>query len=653
MKKRILHQFFAAALALAFVGCGHDELTDGNSGTGDNNSKDAVYMNVTVQLPVGRTGTRGKTDEQGGSSDGTEVGLDRENRVHSVLLVLADKDNKFIGCAEKSENLATEKDGKITTVQSISKSVLSDYYGGDNGTLEGDKQQINVFVFCNPTNALKEIFGNVSAEDATWYDRACTISEQPDGKSDNAAIWGGPDHEGGFLMSSFEISTKRLPKNFSDWDNFTKVEKPFLLSGINSNIGGSSDNTVDNDGAIKVERSVARFDFKDGSRNEDNTYDVVKDQDDNIIMQIQLQKMALVNMSKNFYFLRRVSDNGLSDGPNFKLCGTETSSNYVVDTDATEKNDGSIIKGGNYENHFNFCLGNSADGWTIDANARNQWFTSKISEVLKGTDDNPDWVGTTPHGDYKIWRYVTENTIPGITSNQTNGISTGIVFKGKMIAPKGASGTLADALNGASGNPADDPILYAYGNNIHVTWKEVRAMAIQQGKGSPMYTAAFGNTKIDPVAEKNAADGAIAVKAVYSDDEESADYQWNAWHNAETGKDPKNLKIFKAAATTAGFTLYESSTDEGVNGYYCYYFYWNRHNDNGNNGVMGPMEFGVVRNNVYKLAVTNIKKLGHPRVSENDPDPVDPEDPDEVGDVYLSVSVEVLPWIVRVNNIEF
>ena len=68
---------------------------------------------------------------------------------------------------------------------------------------------------------------------------------------------------------------------------------------------------------------------------------------------------------------------------------------------------------------------------------------------------------------------------------------------------------------------------------------------------------------------------------------------------------------------------------------------------------MRSMEFAVVRNNVYKLAVTNISKLGHPRVSENDPDPVDPEDPDEDGDVYLSVSVEVLPWVVRVNNIEF
>ena len=68
---------------------------------------------------------------------------------------------------------------------------------------------------------------------------------------------------------------------------------------------------------------------------------------------------------------------------------------------------------------------------------------------------------------------------------------------------------------------------------------------------------------------------------------------------------------------------------------------------------MGPMEFAVVRNNVYKLAVTNIRRLGHPRVPENDPDPVDPEDPDEEGNVYFDVQSETLPWVVRVNDIEF
>ena len=68
---------------------------------------------------------------------------------------------------------------------------------------------------------------------------------------------------------------------------------------------------------------------------------------------------------------------------------------------------------------------------------------------------------------------------------------------------------------------------------------------------------------------------------------------------------------------------------------------------------MGAMEFGVVRNNVYKLAVTDISRLGHPRISENDPDPEDPDKPDEEGKIYFKLSIEVLPWVVRVNNIEF
>ena len=68
---------------------------------------------------------------------------------------------------------------------------------------------------------------------------------------------------------------------------------------------------------------------------------------------------------------------------------------------------------------------------------------------------------------------------------------------------------------------------------------------------------------------------------------------------------------------------------------------------------MGPREFGVVRNNVYKLAVTKIKELGHPRISSNDPNKPKPDTKDENEDVYLTVETKVLPWVVRVNNIEF
>ena len=62
----------------------------------------------------------------------------------------------------------------------------------------------------------------------------------------------------------------------------------------------------------------------------------------------------------------------------------------------------------------------------------------------------------------------------------------------------------------------------------------------------------------------------------------------------------------------------DAAKNDGV-GYYFYYYYWNRHNDNELSATMGPMEFAVVRNNVYKLAVTGIAKLGHPRISGTTP----------------------------------
>ena len=88
-------------------------------------------------------------------------------------------------------------------------------------------------------------------------------------------------------------------------------------------------------------------------------------------------------------------------------------------------------------------------------------------------------------------------------------------------------------------------------------------------------------------------------------------------------------------------------------GYYCFYYYWNRHNDNHVAGVMGGMEFDVVRNNVYKLWVDKISRLGHPRVPGNEPEPPTPDTPDESDVIYLDVRVAIVPWSVRLNSITF
>lgn len=657
MRMKCYSKFFVGILSLGLLaGCNNDELTGNEPGSEwDGSAKDAVYMNVQVQLPVAGGSTRSKTEENGGSSDGTEVGKDYENEVKSVLLVLADKKNEFIAYGMQEGTVDAIASGKVSATQKISKSTLATYYNNGEKTLTSDECKIYVYAFCNPTTDLKNIIEGVANNSGefgkkNWCDAVGSVIETPSEGQDNA-VWGGSGHNQGFLMSTANATKalKQIPANLSDWDSYTSVDKAFNLSGINNS---GSDKEVNNTGAIPVERAVARFDFKDGSAG-DNTYVVIKSKaegegaTEKTVMKIQLQKMALVNMSKNFYYLRRVSDNGLAE--DVQICGTETSDNYVVDTDADVKFDNSIIKNNDYDKYFNFCLGHVKDNtWAIDVDARKQWYTSNISEVLDTDKESDNWNDKK----YKIWRYVTENTIPG-EDIQKNGISTGVIFKGKMIAGDDANDSLTKALEKATGNSATDPILYLYSNNLYVTWKEVRAAAILAGTTSEFYKAVFGTPNNTPVAEKEASDGGVKVDAVYSADTTSPDYLWNEWQI----KDKENTEkqsAFKAAATSSKFTIYQSSQETGeAPGYYCYYFYWNRHNDNGNNGVMGPMEFGVVRNNVYKLAVTKIDRLGHPRISENDPDPLDPDDPDEKGDVYLTLSVEVLPWTVRVNNIEF
>lgn len=650
MKRKNWSIFFIGMLAMCTIaGCSGNELNGSNEPeVYPGHPEDAVYMNVNIQLPVGEKNTRSSTDsdfddDYGTSTDGTEVGKDYENKVNGVLIVLADANNNFIAAGEHN-SLPVVREGIVNTTQKINKSALAAYYG--SGTLGAGKDQVNLYVFCNPTMDLKKLFEK-SGSDNKWVDEIATLEENPiTGTATGTAVWGGNDHKAGFLMataSSKDIK-KYIPKNFTDWDNFTNEKNAFDFSGKNILSNGTE---IGNIGNIHVERVVARFDFKDGSPSKDQTY-VIAEKDNKPTLKVKLNKMALINMSKHFYYLRRVSDNGLAD--NVEICGTEYDSgqnwNFVVDTDAEQKN-GAVDASYPFADYFNFCLGHQENNtWSIDETARDQWYTSLIKDVIdnQNEEDNDDeWNSDHKRGDYRIWRYVTENTIPGI-NNQENGISTGIVFKGKIQATTDAPQSLQDAINGATGDSDADAILYAYSNQLYVSWTEVRKAALDATANEEFKKAVFGTPKNTP------------SETVYSDDASSPDYMWNIWYNEKGHKDAAALSAFKEVATNNEhqFTLYQSSMDENDGaGYYCYYFYWNRHNDNGNNGVMGPMEFAVVRNNVYKLSVVDINRLGHPRLSENDPDPVDPGTPDEKGDIYLKLSVEVLPWVVRINDIEF
>ena len=663
-----IKSFLAGMLALTmFASCSNDAIEDGGIAPVPGGNDAGVYMSVLVSMPSAK-GSRSFTDgSEGGSNTGTEIGRPTENKVSSLLLVLAKPgDNAYIAHSFVDNNLTALNQGDhYTATGKITKSTLAEYYN-TNPT----NHEVNVYVFCNPTTTLVSLFNDSKPVPADWYNTVCEIKEGESVWSDN-----------NFLMSNNAIAHRELPKNLDDWNAFTTEGNPFNLSGVNTVSGSTIDNKSDR-GAIKVERSVARFDFRDGSRDNyselpANTYPVVRTLNadgtkGDFIVNITLNKMALVNMNNKFYYLRRVSADGTD--LNSQLCMPELpwytdsngkpvpglTGNYVVDAYAAQKAAGNITTG--FSSYFNYPFFDDK-GIVDNTESNNRWYVTRLDEVLSnGLDDNTDsWNAGGEYNRYKTWRYVTENTIPGAT-NQLNGVTTGVVFKGKMVATEALLNSTDEAdqqltaaisnKDGQLGNTNTDPILYQFGGHLYCTWPNLRKRAIKESynettkewnRTNTLYKAVFGDggtgESYDPMT---------------SLDEDSPNYFWNKWKPEGKTQDDNYIPQFKAAATAAGITIYQSSNDAQDGwGYYCYYYYWNRHNDNLVPGEMGPMEFAVVRNNVYKLAVTKIGQLGHPRISENDPDDPKPDTPDEKGDVYMTVECHVLPWVVRVNNIEF
>ena len=98
-----------------------------------------------------------------------------------------------------------------------------------------------------------------------------------------------------------------------------------------------------------------------------------------------------------------------------------------------------------------------------------------------------------------------------------------------------------------------------------------------------------------------------------------------------------------SSVTAGNLDLYQAKRfQKSDDGYHCYYVYWIRHLDNFDKNNMGVMEFAIVRNNLYRMIITQVSGLGDPEI----PTKPDPDKPDE-GETYLKVILNVKPWIVR------
>lgn len=543
----------AGLIALGFGACSDevDVPKGGEELSGD------VYMSFDLKLPTSRS----TTDENDGQTNSNanpdyEVGLDKENKVASVKVVLAtattaNNVTSYTYVAESKDDYKLVGNDETYTV-TFEANELSNILPSEGESAPA----VYAFVVCNPPTGFKasEIFsgnGKVTTGDETLISSIA--------KND------------AFLMTNAEISkVSNIPTNLT---SFNSPSNPFDL------------------GSVKVERTAARFDYK--AVKTDNIYPI---EDTNV--SIQLTGMTLVNMSNNYWWLRRVApsvkDANKYDSDKIALCGVETPNNYVVDTDAEQKLNGSVTAA-----NFSYSVGLNNEE-PIDP-------TDFTYDALPSTTEDK-WTGADG---YYIWRYATENTLPSI-DKQVKKYSTGVIFKGEITETVAEGGEAL--LNGNA--------VYVFGDVLYGDWNKLTAAATEtDGKNGPL---------------KN-----VSLNAAYE--------QAKATISGEGVTEPTLENAAKA-----GFTVYKpTTTEDGKNKYNVYYYYWNRHNDNNDNTKMGIMEFAVVRNNVYKLSVESIKRFGHPSNPGGDPDPELPDDPDEDNKVYFRVGVQVLPWVVRVNNIEF
>lgn len=574
--------------------CSDDELQGG----GNDKPTDAkTQMEISINMPVAtRTATPGQ---------GEETGKDWENYVGSVLVVLVE--------AEMDEASGVVTEDKIVFAQKVTEGAGLFYEDGkkkvkieDVKGLEVDRNTeekgYTVYAFVNPTVQMTDYY--TQAVNTKSWKEVRDGAEQANADTRNA-------HD--FIQSMTFEGYAKLIEGKEEGQVPSKADAGhFLMTDTRMNtVTGSTEpdpKTISFiqevstgkyllEGSTNVERAVARFDY--AKAKEDNIYSYDKNWKEELYasttradksLYVQLTHYKVMNVAKQFYHLKRVAPNENVSSEAWSYGGAETKENFVVDSDWKLKLD-----------YLGQLKLDQPDTWATQGiffdplNGEETDASTSYLPLIGLFNDTDGWqggMGQESTDSYEALCYCTENTIPTV-DGQKHTLTTAIVFRAEI------GGTMVDeTVEG----------LYRFNQKIYNKWAEVQKA----------YNKAYPDAKIDVTGyeELTGDENLLAAKKLIT--------YWPKQSDNDTNK-----KIV------------------------CYYSYWNRHNDNGKPTEMDPMEFAVVRNNIYKLKVSKILKLGDPVDPTNPEGEVFPPDPDESQEISMEVEVNVLKWAVRVNDIEF
>ena len=312
---------------------------------------------------------------------------------------------------------------------------------------------------------------------------------------------------------------------------------------------------------------------------------------------VQLQRYALVNLNNSVFYTRHTSNgNSIVESP--VNWGTVSLNNYLQEPFSYKKSNATQDEE----------TSTGWETWLNGSSTTDTWFgdtrlNQVISNILAETADNKTAMLNLPGtietlNDYnKVEGSNPEDGTIGthlayclenvVASNMQNKhLTTGIIFEAQIYDENGVA----------------VPVMYQYDKSFY---KDLKALndAVKNDEGE-------------------------AIFAQYLDE------------NNINGELDNELK-------KQGVITYRNGK--------CYYFssqikHFADTNEDDKEGGKGVMEFAIMRNNIYSLAVTSIDKFGYASTNIEEI-----ANTDEISDlsIYLTMEAKILPWIVRFNNIEF
>lgn len=588
-----------AVFALALAGCAADSDIAAGDDAGKA-GKGKAY--VTLSLSMGNVAPASRANPQGGESgDDYERGQSYENVVNSAVAffyradgvnadgVNADASTSIAGVAEF--NRFTEGTGDNNPVDKI--------YTAEPQQVDLENGEYQVIVVANP------------GDQKWWNAGTLTLGDVRDHIYKEAWKDANGDFSD-FLMTSADDATLTLASEATE-------EEPAEVSA-------------------NVERVAARIDYnadEQGYKCTDPAYTGAT---------VQITGAAIVNnLTAGSYLLKRVNATVSADRATY--LGDETAgsdgvpTNYVIDPWTVAKT----------EDNNSFTIDGTSGRPASDLYG--VWFGSQSSQTLTSELLRPGyWAalctpgtslaqveGGTPG--YNRIGYTLENTTAADCAGPR--YTTGVVFKAKFNPADGSianytAGSTFFSLGGMLYASMEDMMTVVYGSRVFegfdsniqnmTDWASVKEWAGTLLSDDPSGYVDF----LENECAAHAEDMTAALT-----DEDKARLLWSAYMLAECGYSATqsaggawevtinaNDKNTRTALRPHGVRTYEDAQ--------CYYTWWVRHGNDNNDETNGVMEYGIVRNNVYKLDVTDVYSIGG----------------DIPGDESLVVNVYVNDWLL-------